>query len=170
MYCDVCVPGVMVIGIVRGSPAPRSSTMCDPAANVSVSGVAPCSTLSMNTLAPGGLLAMVNPPVVGTVTGGAAKKRLAPYIPPAAITMSTAAAAAMRVHERDGLVESIAVQSSPSSAATASCEPSEPASGTTSSFLGSISSVAAVAGASSAKNTGLRSGTSAIGVVSDSTA
>jgi hypothetical protein len=43
MYCVACVPAVIVTGTVRGSPPPRSSTLCGPALSVSVSGVTPAA-------------------------------------------------------------------------------------------------------------------------------
>src|SRR3989454_5187063 len=146
MYCDVCVPPVIVIGSVRGSPAPRSSTMCDPAASVSVNGVAPCSMLSTKTCAPAGLLATVRTPVVTIGVGATAKYRRAPYVPAADSATSTAATTARRIQGRAGLDACIALRSS-------------------SSYAANVSSGASVAGGGIAGSyRGLGSGTTTIGV------
>ena len=74
MYCVACVPAVMVTGIVRGSPGPRSSTTCSPADSVSVSGVMPFGSLSTKTATPSGLLVMTSVPVAVSTFGAARRE------------------------------------------------------------------------------------------------
>src|SRR5262245_8374404 len=99
MYCDTCVPAVIVTGSARGSPAPRNSTLCVPALSVTVSGVTPLVWPSTTTCAPGGLLLMLSVPVAPTA--GVARKYLrAPNTPTVDTTMSAAAAAATMLSGR----------------------------------------------------------------------
>src|SRR5580765_693482 len=70
MYCEIVVPAVIFTGTVRGSPAPRSSTLCGPGFSASVNGVIPPGSPSTTTGAPGGLLLILNVPVtVGDAPG-----------------------------------------------------------------------------------------------------
>src|SRR5690242_13867858 len=96
MYCETCMPAVMLIGTVRGSPAPRSSTLCGPGFSASVSGVTPPDCPSTITCAPGGLLLMFSVPVADAVE--LASTYLRATYPPPATTATTAATAAIGFH------------------------------------------------------------------------
>src|SRR5262245_16521384 len=92
MYCETCVPAVIVTGTVRGSPAPRSSTLCGPALSDTVNGVTPLAWPSTTTCTPGGLLLMLSVPFV--LAADDEKKYLrTPTTPIVETTMSAAAAA-----------------------------------------------------------------------------
>ena len=69
MYCDTCAPAVIVMGMRRGGPSPRSSSACAPGLSVTVSGVTPRSTPSTNSFAPGGFVVMISVPSLVAALG-----------------------------------------------------------------------------------------------------
>ena len=73
MYCVTWVPAVIVTGTVRGSPPPRSSTLCSPGFSGMLRGVTPRESPSTSTTAPLGLLLMLSVPVAATAGDGALK-------------------------------------------------------------------------------------------------
>jgi hypothetical protein len=93
MYCDACAPAVIVTGIRRGAPLPRSSSACGPGLSETVTGVTPRSTPSMNSCAPGGLVETLSVPSAGAAAG--AKNRRAAGTPAPASANNASAAAAI---------------------------------------------------------------------------
>ena len=93
-YCATCCPGAIVMGITRGSPCPRNSTLCEPASSCNVIGVLPRRTPSTNASAPAGFVVTTSVPV-GDGAGTSAQNRRAPISATAPIaTTPTAVAAA----------------------------------------------------------------------------
>src|SRR5687767_11504408 len=66
-YCETCPPDGTCSGITRGTPRPRSSRMCEPAATETLTGVMPRATPSTNTSTPAGLDWTTSVPSVGSV-------------------------------------------------------------------------------------------------------
>ena len=69
MYCETWAPAVIVIGIRRGGPSPRSSIECAPGFSGTVTGVTPRSTPSTNSFAPGGFEFITSMPSVVVAAG-----------------------------------------------------------------------------------------------------
>src|SRR5450759_4326178 len=93
-YCEASAPAVTVTGITRGTPRPRSSTMCEPALSEMRAGVLPRATPSTNTATPGGLVCSDNVPSFGH--GGWRWARAAITPPPPSGTIASATTAMRR--------------------------------------------------------------------------
>src|SRR5918912_2214049 len=102
MYCVVVAPATIVTGTIRGSPLPRSSTLCCPGDRFSVSGVTPRDSLSTNTCTPAGFVVTVRMPEDDAPAGAVAAEKncFATYHPPTPSTRTTAAITAMPLHLR----------------------------------------------------------------------
>src|SRR4051812_9976662 len=96
MYCETCAPAVIVIGIRRGAPSPRSSSECGPLFSDTVTGVTPRSTPSTNSLAPGGFEFMISVPSFVTGAGETRRRAAGTPMPASARTATAAAANAQR--------------------------------------------------------------------------
>ena len=92
-YCDVSAPAAIVTGSTRGTPRPRSSTMCAPGVSDRRAGVLPLATPSTNTDTPGGLVCTASVPDTGA-TG--LRKARAAMTPPSPSATTASAATAMR--------------------------------------------------------------------------